>query len=313
MDALPFVTPVYKRDLTVEHYAIGYLQHPYVSLYTGRGCRSQVHLLPLAADGGRAALPHAQRRARGRGDGAGRAALPAGEGVLLRRRHVHRRPAARRGHRPAARAGSASPGRSTPRPTCPYATLKVLKDNGLRLLLVGYESGNQADPEQRQEGRPPRRRAPVHARRQGARHHHPRHLHPGAARRDARDDRGDHPLRRARSIPTPSRSRWPRRIRAPRSTRRRSATAGSRPTTLVDGAGRAGERPRLPAPPAHRDLPLGRRVLPPLLLPPAQDDLARRRDAARPPGHAAPPLARAATSSAFLRKHRSAPGTRATA
>jgi radical SAM superfamily enzyme YgiQ (UPF0313 family) len=26
----------------------------------------------------------------------------------------------------------------------PYATLKVLRDNGLRLLLVGYESGNQA-------------------------------------------------------------------------------------------------------------------------------------------------------------------------
>ena len=25
----------------------------------------------------------------------------------------------------------------------PYATLKVLRDNGLRLLLVGYESGNQ--------------------------------------------------------------------------------------------------------------------------------------------------------------------------
>ena len=25
----------------------------------------------------------------------------------------------------------------------PYATLKVLKDNGLRLLLVGYETGNQ--------------------------------------------------------------------------------------------------------------------------------------------------------------------------
>ena len=26
----------------------------------------------------------------------------------------------------------------------PYATLKVLRDNGLRLLLVGYESGSQA-------------------------------------------------------------------------------------------------------------------------------------------------------------------------
>src|SRR5262249_26632731 len=40
MDELPFVTPVYKRDLTVDNYAIGYLRHPYVSLYTGRGCRS---------------------------------------------------------------------------------------------------------------------------------------------------------------------------------------------------------------------------------------------------------------------------------
>ena len=36
MDLLSF----YKRDLTVENYEIGYLRHPYVSLYTGRGCRS---------------------------------------------------------------------------------------------------------------------------------------------------------------------------------------------------------------------------------------------------------------------------------
>ena len=41
MDALPFVVDVYKRDLTIENYFIGYLQHPYVSLYTGRGCRSK--------------------------------------------------------------------------------------------------------------------------------------------------------------------------------------------------------------------------------------------------------------------------------
>src|ERR1700722_10231884 len=38
MDQLPFVTEVYKRDLRVEDYFIGYLKHPYVSLYTGRGC-----------------------------------------------------------------------------------------------------------------------------------------------------------------------------------------------------------------------------------------------------------------------------------
>ena len=41
MDSLPFVTPVYKRDLRIEDYYIGYLKHPYVSLYTGRGCRSR--------------------------------------------------------------------------------------------------------------------------------------------------------------------------------------------------------------------------------------------------------------------------------
>ena len=41
MDALPFVIDVYKRDLTIENYFIGYLLHPYVSLYTGRGCRSK--------------------------------------------------------------------------------------------------------------------------------------------------------------------------------------------------------------------------------------------------------------------------------
>jgi radical SAM superfamily enzyme YgiQ (UPF0313 family) len=35
------VTPVYKRHLRPEDYYIGYLLHPYLSLYTGRGCRSR--------------------------------------------------------------------------------------------------------------------------------------------------------------------------------------------------------------------------------------------------------------------------------
>ncbi|MGH7015525.1 MAG: hypothetical protein ACRED8_00410, partial [Caulobacteraceae bacterium] len=41
MDALPFVTPIYKRDLDIENYFIGYLKHPYISIYTGRGCKSR--------------------------------------------------------------------------------------------------------------------------------------------------------------------------------------------------------------------------------------------------------------------------------
>ncbi len=41
MDQLPFVTDVYKRDLQIEDYFIGYLMHPYISIYTGRGCKSR--------------------------------------------------------------------------------------------------------------------------------------------------------------------------------------------------------------------------------------------------------------------------------
>lgn len=41
LDALPFVTKVYKRDLDIRNYYNGYLKHPYLSLYTGRGCRAR--------------------------------------------------------------------------------------------------------------------------------------------------------------------------------------------------------------------------------------------------------------------------------
>ena len=38
MDSLPSVLDVYKRDLHIEKYFVGYLLHPYLSVYTGRGC-----------------------------------------------------------------------------------------------------------------------------------------------------------------------------------------------------------------------------------------------------------------------------------
>ena len=41
MDELPFVSPIYQRDLTIANYFNGYLKHPYISFYTGRGCRSK--------------------------------------------------------------------------------------------------------------------------------------------------------------------------------------------------------------------------------------------------------------------------------
>jgi len=41
LDSLPFVSEVYKRDLDYREYEIPWLQYPYVSFYTGRGCSSK--------------------------------------------------------------------------------------------------------------------------------------------------------------------------------------------------------------------------------------------------------------------------------
>ncbi len=41
LDKLPFATEAYKRDLDYREYEIPWLQYPYVSFYTGRGCSSK--------------------------------------------------------------------------------------------------------------------------------------------------------------------------------------------------------------------------------------------------------------------------------
>ncbi len=41
LDKLPFVTEVYKRDLTIENYNVPFLLHPFVSFYSSRGCPAQ--------------------------------------------------------------------------------------------------------------------------------------------------------------------------------------------------------------------------------------------------------------------------------
>ena len=118
MDSLPFVTPVYKRDLEDRELLHRLSEAPLHLVLHRPRLQIALHLLPVAADRRRPSLPHPQRRPRDRGDRLGQEGVPAGQGILLRRRHLHRRPAARRGDRRASSASSASPGRATPRPTC---------------------------------------------------------------------------------------------------------------------------------------------------------------------------------------------------
>ena len=142
MDQLPFVTPVYQRDLVIEDYFIGYLLHPYLSLYTGRGCKSRCTfcLWPQTIGG------HAYRT---------RSAENVIEEIALAKKLF---PQVREfffdddtftDDRPRAEEIARGLGKLGVTWSCnakanvPYETLKVMRENGLRLLLVGYESGNQ--------------------------------------------------------------------------------------------------------------------------------------------------------------------------
>ncbi len=142
MDQLPFVTDVYKRDLRIEDYFIGYLMHPYISLYTGRGCKSHCTfcLWPQTVGGHRYRVRSPEHVA---------------EEIRLAKKQF---PQVKEfffdddtftDNLPRAEAIARELGKLGVTWSCnakanvPRATLKVLKDNGLRLLLVGYESGNQ--------------------------------------------------------------------------------------------------------------------------------------------------------------------------
>ena len=140
--ALPSVIDVYKRDLVIEDYFIGYLQHPYLSVYTGRGCKSRCTfcLWPQTVGGHNyrtrsvshvveeikwAMKAFPQTKEFFFDDDTFTDDLPRAEAI-----------AAELGKLGISWACNA-------KANVPYASLKKLKEGGLRLLLVGYESGNQ--------------------------------------------------------------------------------------------------------------------------------------------------------------------------
>ena len=142
MDSLPFVSKVYERDLKIEDYFIGYLKHPYISIYTGRGCKSRCTfcLWPQTVGG------HNYR-------------TRSVEHVIEEIKYAKEKwPQVKEfffdddtftDDLPRAEAIAKELGKLGVTWSCnakanvPRKTLEVLKAGGLRLLLVGYESGNQ--------------------------------------------------------------------------------------------------------------------------------------------------------------------------
>jgi hopanoid biosynthesis associated radical SAM protein HpnJ len=142
MDALPFVTPVYARDLHIEDYFNGYLRHPYLSLHTGRGCRSKCTfcLWPQTVGGHRYRTRSVVRVLEE--IAWAKQALPQVKEYFFDddtftddgpRTEAIARGLSRLGVTWSCNA----------KPNVPRRTLEVLKDHGLRLLLVGYETGSQ--------------------------------------------------------------------------------------------------------------------------------------------------------------------------
>ena len=142
MDSLPWVTPIYQRDLKIENYFIGYLKHPYISIYTGRGCKSRCTfcLWPQTVGG------HVYRT---------RSVENVIEEIAWSKKafpqvkefffdddtftdDLPRAAAIAKGLGKLGVTWSCNAKANVPR-----EYLEVFKDNGLRLLLVGYESGNQ--------------------------------------------------------------------------------------------------------------------------------------------------------------------------
>src|SRR3954468_10440546 len=142
MAQLPFVTQVYKRALRIEDYFIGYLKHPYVSIYAGRGCKSRCTfcLWPQTVGGHRYRVRSPEHVA---------AEIRHAQALFPQAREFFFDDDTFTDNLPRAEAIARELGKlgvtwsCTAKANVPRETLKVLRDNGLRLFLVGYETGNQ--------------------------------------------------------------------------------------------------------------------------------------------------------------------------
>ena len=149
MDVLPMVSPVYKRDLTINKYFGGYLLHPYVSFYTGRGCKSRCTfcLWPQTISGHNyrfRSVPKVIEEVQYILENIPETKEIFFDDDTLTDNHARvEELAIALGQLGFGKKGFPVSWSCNAKANVPKKTLEVLKANGLRLLLVGYESGNQ--------------------------------------------------------------------------------------------------------------------------------------------------------------------------
>jgi len=143
LDSLPYVVDVYRRDLTIENYYNGYVQHPYLSFYAGRGCpaRCTFCLWPQT-------ISSHEYRVRSPQSVCDELARAKEYFPQVKEYFIDDDTFTANAERAVSVARLISrlgiTWSTSSRVNASYQTLKALKESGLRLLLVGFESGNDA-------------------------------------------------------------------------------------------------------------------------------------------------------------------------
>ena len=281
---LPFVTPVYKRDLDIEDYFIGYLKHPYLSLYTGPRLQVALHLLPVAADRRRPPLSRAHRSSMWSrrsscaeqdfpqvkefffDDDTFTDNLPRVEAIARGARQARRHLVVQRQGERAARDAEGPEGQ-WPAPAA--GRLRVRQP---------------ADPAQHQEGHAGRGRAPLHQGLPRARHRRSTapssSACPGETRETIQEtiefakEINPHTIQVSLAAPYPGTFLYRQ--------AKENGWLDDEDAELLTERGHADRAAELSASEPHRDLRVGRGLLQEVLFPPVEDRLDRRRDGRKP-------------------------------
>ncbi len=148
LDELPWVSKIYQRDLDFKRYNVPFLRHPFISLYTSRGCPAMCTfcLWPQTHSGHRWRLRSSDdvvnevRWAIQNFQGLKEIFFDDDTFNYKRERTIEiceklKKMRAELGHPDVTFS-------CTSRVTTDYDTLKAMKESGFRLMIVGYESGD---------------------------------------------------------------------------------------------------------------------------------------------------------------------------
>lgn len=142
LDALPFVAPVYRRDLPISEYVIPHFKNPYVSIYSSRGCPSKCIycLWPQTFSGQRMRTRSPQNvyeEIKWIVDNIPEMRELSFDDDTFTANRDHARRVAEL-IKPLGISWTVNA-----RANCDYETLKIMREAGLRHVVVGYESGNE--------------------------------------------------------------------------------------------------------------------------------------------------------------------------